>query len=167
MEGLDIASEAGQRILWIDADQHVQEILAHMRDCRAVEQIAAAGSYRRGKETVGDLDFLAVTRDVDAAMDYLAALRRRGLDHRPRRNENVPALLGGVQVDLRAVPAESFGAALQYFTGSKEHNIVLRGRAKARGLKINEYGVFRGEKQIAGRTEEEVYAHVGPALLSA
>ena len=67
-------------------------------------------------------------------------------------------LTAGVQVDLRAVPAESFGAALQYFTGSKEHNIVLRGRAKARGLKINEYGVFRGEKQIAGRTEEEVYA---------
>ena len=63
-------------------------------------------------------------------------------------------LAAGVQVDLRAVPAESFGAALQYFTGSKEHNIVLRGRAKARGLKINEYGVFRGEKQIAGRTEE-------------
>ena len=65
------------------------------------------------------------------------------------------------------MPAESFGAALQYFTGSKEHNIVLRGRAKERGLKINEYGVFRGEKQIAGRTEEEVYAHAGPALFSA
>ena len=76
-------------------------------------------------------------------------------------------LAAGVQVDLRAVPAESFGAALQYFTGSKEHNIVLRGRAKAQGLKINEYGVFRGEKQIAGRTEEEVYATLGPALLSA
>ena len=67
-------------------------------------------------------------------------------------------LTAGVQVDLRAVPIESFGAASQYFTGSKEHNIILRGRAKAKGLKINEYGVFRGEKQIAGLTEEDVYA---------
>jgi DNA polymerase (family 10) len=70
-------------------------------------------------------------------------------------------LSAGVQVDLRAVVAESFGAALQYFTGSKAHNIVLRGRAKAKGLKINEYGVFRGEKRIAGRTEEEVYETLG------
>jgi DNA polymerase (family 10) len=70
-------------------------------------------------------------------------------------------LQSGLQVDLRAVPAESFGAALQYFTGSKAHNVVLRGRAKNMGLKINEYGVFRGEEQIAGRTEEEVYAAVG------
>ena len=66
-------------------------------------------------------------------MDHLAAYRAVGVDHRPRRNEDVVAAAGGVQVDLRAVPAESFGAALQYFTGSKEHNIVLRGRAKARG----------------------------------
>jgi DNA polymerase (family 10) len=67
-------------------------------------------------------------------------------------------LAAGLQVDLRVVPAESFGAALQYFTGSKQHNVVLRGRAKARGLKINEYGVFRDEKYVAGRTEAEVYA---------
>jgi DNA polymerase (family 10) len=67
-------------------------------------------------------------------------------------------LAGGLQMDLRVVPAESFGAALQYFTGSKDHNIVLRGMAKDRGLKISEYGVFRGEKAIAGRTEEDVYA---------
>jgi DNA polymerase (family X) len=157
LQGLGIASEAGQRILWIEADQHVQEILAHMTRCKAVEQIAAAGSYRRGKETVGDLDFLVITRDVEAVMDHLAgyggvaSMIGRGGTKMSLR------LTAGVQVDLRAVPAESFGAALQYFTGSKEHNIVLRGRAKARGLKINEYGVFRGEQRIAGRTEEEVY----------
>ncbi len=67
-------------------------------------------------------------------------------------------LRSGMQVDLRVVPAESFGAALQYFTGSKAHNVIVRGLAKDRGLKINEYGVFRGEEQVAGRTEEEVYA---------
>ena len=167
-QGLDIAAEAEQRILWVEADQHVQEILAHMRGCKAVEQIDAAGSYRRGKETVGDLDFLVVAGDADAVMDRLAAYPRRRRESSPaatrRCRSGWPA---GVQVDLRVVPAESFGAALQYFTGSKEHNIVLRGRAKDRGLKINEYGVFRGEKQIAGRTEEEVYAHAGPALFSA
>ena len=115
------------------------------------------GSYRRGKETVGDLDFLVVTRQVDAAMDWLAAFDAVASILARGDTKMSLRLTAGVQVDLRVVPAESFGAALQYFTGSKEHNIVLRGRAKSRGLKINEYGVFRGEKRIAGRTEEEVY----------
>ncbi len=157
LQGLEIASEAERRILWIEADQHVQEILAHMNGCRAVEKIAAAGSYRRGKETVGDLDFLVVTRKVAAVMDHLAKFGRVA-SILARGDTKMSLRLGaGIQVDLRAVAAESFGAAWQYFTGSKEHNIVLRGRAKARGLKINEYGVFRGEKLLAGRTEEEVY----------
>ena len=124
---------------------------------RPLQKIAAAGSYRRGRETVGDLDFLAVTRNVDAVMDHLAAYGAVASIIARGDTKMSLRLHSGVQVDLRAVPAESFGAALQYFTGSKEHNIVLRGRAKSRGLKINEYGVFRGEKQIAGRTEEEVY----------
>jgi DNA polymerase (family X) len=157
LQGLDIAGESERRMLWINADQHVQEILAYMRGCKAVEQISAAGSYRRGKETVGDLDFLVVTRDVEAVMDHLAGFA--DVDTILARGDTKMSLRlgGGVQVDLRAVPVESFGAALQYFTGSKEHNIVLRSRAKLRGLKINEYGVFRGERQIAGRTEEDVY----------
>ena len=158
LEGLDIATEAQRRILWIEADQHVREIRAHMDGCKAVQKMAAAGSYRRGRETVGDLDFLVVARNVDAVMDHLAHFP--GVSSIIARGDTKMSLrlAAGVQVDLRAVPAESFGAALQYFTGSKEHNIVLRSRAKARGLKINEYGVFRGEKQIAGRTEEDVYA---------
>jgi DNA polymerase (family X) len=158
LQGLDIAGESERRILWVDADQHVQEILAHLRGCKAIEQIAAAGSYRRGKDTVGDLDFLVAASDVPAAMDRLAAFP--GVESIIVRGETKTSLRlkAGIQVDLRAVPAESFGAALQYFTGSKAHNIILRGRAKSRGLKINEYGVFRGERSIAGRTEEEVYA---------
>jgi DNA polymerase (family X) len=156
LQGLGIAGESERRMLWIDADHRVQEILAHMHGCKAIEQIAAAGSYRRGKETVGDLDFLVVTRDVEAVMDHLAGFA--GVDTILARGDTKMSLrLGGVQVDLRAVPAESFGAALQYFTGSKEHNIALRSRAKSRGLKINEYGVFRGDERIAGRTEDEVY----------
>ena len=157
LQGLEIASQAGQRMLWYEADQHAQSILAHLRHCPAIEQLQAAGSYRRGKETVGDLDFLAVAGDSGAVMDHfahydgLAAVLLRGETKMSAR------LAAGAQVDLRVVPAESFGAALQYFTGSQAHNIVLRGLAKDRGLKINEYGVFRGKKSIAGRTEEEVY----------
>ena len=158
LQGLEVASEAGKRILWVEADELVLEIIAHMQGSKAVKQIVAAGSYRRGKETVGDLDFLVVAKDLAAAMDRLAAFD--GVASIIARGDTKTSLRlkTGLQVDLRAVPAESFGAALQYFTGSKEHNIIVRNRAKARGLKINEYGVFRGEKQIAGRTEEEVYA---------
>jgi len=158
LEGLDVAAEAGKRILWFDADRYVQAVREHLARCRGIEQIEAAGSYRRGKDTVGDLDFLAVAKDPKRLMDHFADFA--GLERVLLRGETKMSVrLGtGLQVDLRVVPAGSFGAALQYFTGSKAHNIELRGRAKARGLKINEYGVFRGEKQIAGRTEEEVYA---------
>jgi DNA polymerase (family 10) len=161
LQGLDIASEAGRRMLWADADQHVRAVLAHLRQCGAVEQIEAAGSYRRGKETVGDLDFLVVAKDAATVMDCLALYGGRSAVLARGNTKMSIRLSDGLQVDLRVVPAESFGAALQYFTGSKEHNIVLRGRAKSQGLKINEYGVFRGEKLVAGRTEEEVYAALG------
>ena len=160
VEGLKFAAEAGTRVLWAEADQYVVEILAHLWNCPAVEKIEAAGSYRRGKDTVGDLDFLAVAIDAGQVMDHLASLP--GLEEvLARGGTKMSARLdGGLQIDLRVVPDESFGAAMQYFTGSKAHNVVLRGLAKDRGLKINEYGVFRGDERIAGRTEEEVYAAV-------
>lgn len=161
LRGLDVAGQAERRVLWIEADAIAQTILAHMRECPAVRQIAAAGSYRRGKDTVGDLDFLAVADKATAAMEHLAAFDADAEILARGETKMSLRLSSGTQVDLRAVAAESFGAALQYFTGSKEHNIILRGRAKDAGLKINEYGVFRGEKQIAGRTEEEVYAALG------
>ena len=158
LAGLQFAAEADKRVLWAEADNLVAEVLAHMRGCKAVEQIEAAGSYRRGRDTVGDLDFLAVAGDAKVVMDHFAGYS--GLAEVQSRGETklTARLRSGLHVDLRVVPAESFGAALQYFTGSKAHNVIVRGLAKDRGLKVNEYGVFRGEKQIAGRTEEEVYA---------
>jgi DNA polymerase (family X) len=161
LQGLDIAAEADRRMLWADADKHVQSILSHMQSCRAIEKITAAGSYRRCQDTVGDLDFLAVAKDAQDVMEHLA--HYGGLAQVLARGDTKMSirLTGGVQVDLRVVPEISFGAALQYFTGSKQHNIVIRGRAKDNGLKINEYGVFRGERMIAGRTEEDVYAALG------
>jgi DNA polymerase (family 10) len=158
LAGLDLAHVTVQRMYWAEADVFVQNILAHLRACASLEQISAAGSYRRGRDTVGDLDFLVVSGNPKQVMDRLgefasvASVLARGDTKMSVR------LAGGLQVDLRVVPSESFGAALQYFTGSKDHNVVVRGLAKDRGLKINEWGVFRDDTYIAGRTEEEVYA---------
>ncbi len=158
LEGIDLAAQADERMLWAEADLHVQAILTHLRQCPAVEQLEVAGSYRRGQETVGDLDFLAVARDSAEVMDQLASYADLNTVLLRGETKMSIRLADALQVDLRVVPAESFGAALQYFTGSQAHNIILRGRAKDRGLKLNEYGVFRGEEAVGGRTEAEVYA---------
>lgn len=161
LEGLALAEEAGQRVFLAVAKPAADEIVADLLASGTVEQASVAGSCRRRKETCGDLDILAVAADSKATMDCLAAhplvtkvLARGDTKQRVR-------LHGGLELDLRVVPAESYGAALQYFTGSKEHNIVVRRRAQERGLKVNEYGVFKGEKSVAGRTEEDVYAALG------
>jgi DNA polymerase (family 10) len=158
------------RMYWSEAHVIAQQLREHLLACRSVKQLEIAGSYRRSKETVGDLDILVESdnpAEVTSRFAEVASIEQvlgRGDTKMSIR------LAGGLQVDLRIVPAESFGAALQYFTGSKEHNVVLRGLAKDRGLKINEYGVFRlnnideeasgptAGEYLAGRTEAEVYA---------
>jgi len=160
LQGLAIAAQADERTYWADADSIAGSLREHLGGCRAVKRMEFAGSYRRGKDTVGDLDILVVAADPAAVMDSFAAYPGvAGVLVRGDTKMSV-RLHSKLQVDLRVVAEESFGAALQYFTGSKAHNVVLRGMAKARGLKINEYGVFRGEQQIAGRSEEDVYAAV-------
>ena len=158
LAGLDLASTAQERMLWAEADELVVAIRAHLLELPGIKQFEAAGSYRRGKETVGDLDFLVTAAYGADVMDRLAAFG--GVEQVIARGETKMSvrLRSGMQVDLRVVPPESFGAALQYFTGSKEHNVVVRGLAKDRGLKLNEYGVFRSDEYVAGRTEADVYA---------
>jgi DNA polymerase (family X) len=160
LAGIGLAQTAEVRMLWAEADKIAKGVLAWMKECPAVEQIEAAGSYRRGRDTIGDLDFLAVASDVDAVMDHFAKFAEGSKIIGRGPTKTSIRLESGLQIDLRVVPADSFGAALQYFTGSKDHNIVVRGRAKDRGLKINEYGVFKVEDDslVAGRTEAEVYA---------
>lgn len=138
-----------------------EALLARLRKIPGVSEASIAGSYRRAKETVGDLDMLVTGA---AAAPVLAAL---GLE------ENIAEILShgdtrstvrfrsGLQVDLRLVPPESYGAALQYFTGSQAHNIALRKRGRKKNLTINEYGAFKGPLRVAGRTEAELYAAVG------
>ncbi|MEQ8787906.1 MAG: DNA polymerase/3'-5' exonuclease PolX [Pirellulaceae bacterium] len=166
LDGMGIAAAANERVYWATADQMAEQLREHMRQCKSVEKLELAGSYRRGRDTVGDLDLLVVADDVTAAMDHFGKLPdadqviARGDTKMSIRVAHSPRVK--FQIDLRVVPDKSFGAALQYFTGSKEHNVVLRKMAKDRGLKINEYGVFRvqGEKEtyLAGKSEEEVYA---------
>ncbi|MCH2115414.1 MAG: DNA polymerase/3'-5' exonuclease PolX [Pirellulales bacterium] len=166
MQGLDIAAAAERRTRWADADLVVAELLAHMRAVDGIRQMEIAGSYRRGCETVGDLDLLVDGSDSASVMDRLGSMPQVALVIARGDTKMSVRLNSGMQIDLRVVPTESFGAALQYFTGSKDHNVLVRRRAKQQGLKVNEWGVFRiepdgKESYLAGRNEEEVYAAVG------
>lgn len=161
LDNIDQAAEAGQRVSISVARSSAEVIVDDLLKLDEVTQASVAGSCRRRKETCGDLDVLVTCSDHSVPMDALAdhplvesVLQRGETKQRVR-------LSSGIEMDLRVVPDESFGAALQYFTGSKEHNVVVRQRAKDLGLKVNEYGVFRGDDQIAGATEEDVYAAVG------
>ncbi len=161
LDGISIAAAAERRKFWSDADELVSELREHFADCKAIDQLEFAGSYRRGKETVGDLDMLVTSGDHEAVMDRFAEYPM--IDSVTARGDTKMSvrLKDGFQIDLRVVPDKSFGAALQYFTGSKEHNVILRSMAKSRDLKINEWGLYKikGQKEtwIAGRTEEEIY----------
>ncbi len=128
-------------------------------------RVVVAGSYRRRRETVGDLDILVTAKDAAAVCDKLTRYENvnQVLAHGPTRATVI--LRSGLQVDLRAVPEESYGAALLYFTGSKAHNIALRGLALKRKWKLSEYGLFSGRRRIAGATEEEVYKKLGLAYI--
>jgi DNA polymerase (family X) len=160
LAGLDIAESAALRLRIDQADHLVVRLRQHMQACSAITNMEFAGSYRRGKETVGDIDILVVSDDHDAVMDRfaqfpaLASIIARGETKMSIRVDDQ------FQVDLRVVPAESFGAALQYFTGSKDHNVAVRGRARKMGYTVNEYGVAKldtPDKILCGATEEELY----------
>ncbi|MFZ1841645.1 MAG: DNA polymerase/3'-5' exonuclease PolX [Nitrospira sp.] len=138
-----------------------EALVAYLEQSSGVSRVIAAGSYRRGLETIGDLDILVTAPAGRAVMDRFVAYQEvRDVLARGETKSSV-RLQSGLQVDLRVVPQDSYGAALLYFTGSKAHNVVLRQLAQQRGLKLNEYGVFRGDKPIAGETEESVYASLG------
>lgn len=128
-------------------------------------RVIVAGSYRRRRDTVGDLDIVVTATDGSGVGEKLVRYENvtEVLARGPTRTTVV--LRSGLQVDVRAVPEESYGAALLYFTGSKPHNIALRALANERGWKLNEYGVFAGQQRIAGSTEEDIYAKLGLAYI--
>jgi len=150
----------GRRIIG-DVWPLVKQIEARLLQIAGVKSAVAAGSLRRMKETIGDIDYIVAVSDPEAVMEFFTTM--------PEVQEIIgrgPAkafvrLAGGIDADLLVVPEESWGSALQYFTGSKEHSVELRKIAIAKGLRLNEWGVFKGEKKVAGSTEEEVYQELG------
>lgn len=160
--------QSAGRFLLNFADQTCRQILEHLSGIEGVEQITPAGSLRRGKETVGDLDLLVTGPNAAAALERFTRYPEI-LDLLSHGANKASAKIGpqAIQVDLRALPAESYGAALQYFTGSKEHNIALRNRALKLGYSLNEYGLFTisEERKVAGRSEQEVYQRLGLAWI--
>lgn len=176
LAGIQEHRQHTSRYLISDAERFVEPLVAYLKEVPELERLEVAGSYRRRRETIGDIDLLATASNPGPVM--AAFLHYPQIDKTLMSGDtrSTITLGSGLQVDLRVVAPDSYGAALLYFTGSKEHNVKLRRRAVERGLRISEYGVFRVERgetadegeeahgeRIAGSTEEEVYASVGLA----
>jgi len=161
LESIEFLKKSNNRFLLGDIFPRVRNIKNRLRELKSAEKVEACGSIRRQKETIGDVDFLVASDNPKEIMDFFVSLPGvvkvwgKGATKTSVRTRN------GFDMDIRVVPKESFGAGLQYFTGSKEHNIVLRKIAIDKGLKLSEYGLFRGAKMLAGETEEEIYHLLG------
>jgi DNA polymerase (family 10) len=166
LAGIAEYRQQGSRFLLNEAERAVEPLLAWLRGIPEVERLEVAGSYRRRCETVGDVDLLAIASEPVPVMEAFRAYAQVDKILMAGETRSTVVLGSGLQVDLRVVPAECYGAALVYFTGSKEHNVKLRRRAVEKGLRISEYGVFQVDGEgtcIAGREEADVYATVGLA----
>jgi DNA polymerase (family 10) len=158
LKALEVYRRAAGRFRLDTAYETAQQLTRYLKEFEGVEEVTPAGSLRRGRETVGDLDLLVIGHNHPGIADHfakfpgLAQLLAKGEDKVSVKLQN------DLQVDIRLLDRQSYGAALQYFTGSKEHNVALRERAKKRGWKLSEYGLFKGEEALARRTEEEIYA---------
>jgi len=161
LEGIEFLKRSKGRFLLGEILPTVKEVYEKLKNLKEVERVDPAGSVRRMKETIGDVDFLVISKEPEKVMDFFTSLPgiikiwgKGGTKSSVRMKE-------GFDMDIRVVPAKSYGSALQYFTGAKEHNIATRKIAMDKGLKLSEYGLFRGPKMIAGKTEEEVYKALG------
>ncbi|MCL6583579.1 MAG: DNA polymerase/3'-5' exonuclease PolX [bacterium] len=161
IEEIEQKKEKKERIKLPVAEEVAQSIVNYLRQVSGVSEVVVAGSYRRRKEVVADLDILAVASQDSPIMQRF--INYEDVDRVVARGETKSTVLlrSGLQVDLRVVPKESYGAALHYFTGSSTHNIAIRKLGLKAGLKINEYGIFRAEERIGGREEEDVFRSVG------
>ena len=168
LQSIEQYRRSAGRFLLNFATQAADELTEFLAQTPGVDKVTRAGSLRRGKETVGDIDLLVTGPSAADALERFAAHPRvHQILGKGANKASATFGLEGIQVDVRALPAESFGAAMQYFTGSKEHNIAIRQRALKLGLTLNEYGLFRveDESRVAGATEEEVYEKLGLAWI--
>lgn len=161
LEALNMASYSKERIPYDKALEVAEAYINYMEKCDGLDQINYAGSLRRKKETIGDVDLLVCGKDSEKMSSHF--VNYPGVVKVLGNGETKSSVLldGNVQVDLRVVPEESYGAALLYFTGSKHFNIRMRTMALQQGLKLNEYGMYRGEEKIAGETEQSMFDAVG------
>lgn len=161
LRGIEFQKKSSGRFLLGDMLPLARTIERRLKEIAGVRAVTLAGSARRWEETVGDLDFLVAAEQPERVMEVF--VRMPEVEHvygRGKTKTNV-RLRTGIDADLRVVGEESFGAALQYFTGNKAHNVALRKIAVAKGYKLNEYGLFKKKRKIAGRTEEEIYRKLG------
>ena len=157
LKGIELYTFSKQRMLLGSALHTAREAIAYLKKSAQVTAIEAAGSLRRGKETIGDIDILAAGKKGKDIIDAFVRLPMASRILAQGDTKGSILTAAGTQLDLRVVEKDSFGAALQYFTGSKDHNVRLREIAKREGLKINEYGIFSGEKKVGGKREEDIY----------
>lgn len=164
LRSIEAYRKSAGRFLLSFGQRVADELTEELRQVQGVEKVDAAGSLRRGKETIGDLDLLVTGPGATAVLDHIVAHPKvHEVLGQGMNKASVRYGLEGLQVDVRALPAESFGAAMQYFTGSKEHNVILRTIALKQGLTLNEYGLFTLDTntRVAGATEEEIYGRLG------
>ncbi|MEK7593520.1 MAG: helix-hairpin-helix domain-containing protein, partial [Patescibacteria group bacterium] len=161
LEGIKFLKRDKGKFLLGEILPFVGEIEERLRRIKGVEKVVACGSVRRRKEMLGDVDFLAISDEPEKVMDFFVSLPGVVKIWGKGKTKTSVRFEDGYDMDIRVVPRKSYGAALQYFTGSKEHNIVLRKIAIEKGLKLSEYGLFRGAKMIAGENEEEIYEKLG------
>lgn len=161
LQSIEFLKRSKGRFLLGEILPEIQVVVEKLRDLRQVREVDVAGSLRRGKETIGDADVLATSRNPKGVMDFFVSLPGVVKVWGKGGTKASIRMKQGFDIDLRIVPEKSYGAALQYFTGSKEHNIALRKIAIERGLKLNEYGLFRGRKMIDSNTEKKIYQALG------
>ncbi len=162
---IEFAKKGGGRHIIGEVWPMIKQIESRLKGMPGVADASVAGSVRRMKETIGDVDFLAASSDPEKVMDFFTAMPEVAEVKGRGSAKAFVILRGGIDADLLVVPEKSWGSALQYFTGSKEHGVELRKIAIAKGLRLNEWGVFEGERQVAGRTEQEVYRALGLAWM--
>ena len=161
LEAIEFAKRSKGRFLLGDILPRVKEIYEKLKNLKEVERIDVVGSIRRMKETIGDVDFLVISKNPASIMDFFVSLPGVIKIWGKGNTKASVRMKEGFDMDIRVLPKRSYGAALQYFTGSKEHNIALRKIAIEKGLKLSEYGLFKGPKMIAGENEEEIYEKLG------
>lgn len=161
LKSLEFAKKDTGRFALVNVLPIVLEIEDRLRGLKGVKKAQVAGSVRRRKETIGDADILVISDNAKPVMDYFTSMHEVARVLAKGETKSTVTLKNGLNVDVRVLPEESYGSALNYFTGSKDHNVALRQIAIKKGYKLSEYGIFKGKKQIAGSSEEEIYKTLG------